>query len=172
MNPEPTVQHAYTVTQIESTFAVTYTEFTTTFESLLGRMPAEMFADLSSMRPDVAREKLASVVGPLDFVLFQKLDHGAIVRALYQQDVRAVTYVFGNALIAAEMTRYVMRAGLHVPLRLMVEEVAEGRVRITYDLPSSLIAPLKSTAANVIACDLDRKVERLLQTTLAQARLR
>ena len=120
----------------------------------------------------VARQKLASVVGPLDFVLFQKLDHGLIVRTLHQRDARAITYVFGNALIAVEMTRHVMRAGLHVPLRLMVEQVEQGRVRITYDLPSSLSAPFESRAANVIACDLNVKVERLLQATLVQARPR
>jgi uncharacterized protein (DUF302 family) len=173
MNPEP-VTRTYLVTQIESTLDVPYTDFTTAFESLLGIMPAQMLGDLpalSALSPDAARKNLASVVGPLDFVLFQRLDHGAVVRALHQRDVHAITYVFGNALIAVEMTKDVMRAGLHVPLRLMVEEIAEGRVRVTYDLPSSLIAPLGSPAVNAIARDLDVKVERLLQATSVRARV-
>jgi hypothetical protein len=48
----------------------------------------------------------------------------------------ATTYVFGNALIAIEMTRHVARAALYVPLRLFVEAIADDRVRVTYDLPS------------------------------------
>jgi uncharacterized protein (DUF302 family) len=69
-----------------------------------------------------------------------------------------------------EMTRHDLRAGLHVPLRLMVEQVADGRVRITYDLPSSLIARLDQPAADAVARDLDLKVERLLLAAVARAR--
>ena len=67
---------------------------------------------LHSLSAQAAREKLASFVGPLDFTLFQKLDHGAIVTALVGRHCEATTYVFGNALIAVEMTRHVARAGL------------------------------------------------------------
>src|SRR5262245_10312068 len=56
------------------------------------------------------------VKGPLDFTLFQKLDHGAIVTALGGRHCGATTYVFDNALIAVEMTRHVPRGGLYVPL--------------------------------------------------------
>jgi len=105
---------------------------------------------------------LASYVGPLDFTLFQKLDHGAIVTALVGRPCRATTYVFGNALIAVEMTRHVARAGLYVPLRLFVEAIDEDRVRVTYDLPSSLMADFGSADVNDIARGLDEKVTRIL----------
>jgi uncharacterized protein (DUF302 family) len=108
-------------------------------------------------------------VGPLDFTLFQKIDHGSVVASLYGKTARATTYVFGNALIAVEMTKHELRAGLYVPLRLFVEERA-GRVCVTYDRPSSLIAPLGSTQADAIARELDAKVDRLLRETLARAR--
>jgi uncharacterized protein (DUF302 family) len=128
-------------------------------------MDAETLATLPHS-PEELRKRLASVVGPLDFTLFQKLDHGALVSALYGQKARAITYVVGNGLIAVEMTKHDLRAGLHVPLPLFVEAMGEARVRVTYDLPSSLIAPLGSEEASEVARSLDAKVERLLQETI------
>jgi hypothetical protein len=170
MQLQETVTRAYSVTQSEWNVEVSYADFTAAFEALLGRMDAEIFGDLPSLPPDAARARLASVVGPLDFVLFQRIDHGAIVTSLYGRDARAMTYVFGNALIAVEMTKHDLRAGLHVPLRLIVEQAAPGRVRITYDLPSSLIARLQVPAADAVARDLDAKVERLLAAAISRAK--
>ena len=90
------------VTQIEVIMEASYATFTDAFESLLGRMPADALSGLHSLSAQAAREKLASFVGPLDFTLFQKLDHGAIVTALVGRPCEATTYVFGNALIAVD----------------------------------------------------------------------
>ena len=170
MRMDPTKSmRTYEVTQVEWVAEVSYADFTTAFESLLGRMDAAALGDLRILSPESARAKLASFVGPLDFTLFQKIDHGSVVASLYGKTARATTYVFGNALIAVEMTKHDLRAGLYVPLRLFVEERA-GRVRVTYDRPSSLIAPLGSAEADAIARDLDAKVDRLLRETLARAR--
>jgi uncharacterized protein (DUF302 family) len=150
------------ITQIEVIMDASYANFTRAFESLLGRMPVEALSELHSLSAQAAREKLASFVGPLDFTLFQKLDHGAIVTALVGRHCEATTYVFGNALIAVEMTRHVARAGLYVPLRLFVEAIDHDRVRITYDLPSSLMAEFGSAEVNDVARGLDEKVKRIL----------
>ena len=121
------------------------------------------------MSADKARAKLQTFVGPLDFSLFQKIDHGAILASLYGRRAHAMTYVFGNALIAVEMTKHDLRAGLYVPLRLFVAEAGDGGVRVTYDRPSSLIAFLGSLEASAVARELDGKVERLLNETFARA---
>jgi len=160
-----TERHAHQVTQIEVVLEVSHAAFTRAFESLVPQMSVELFGELPSLSPQVARERLASGVGPLGFVLFQKLDHGVIVTALAGNRCEATTYVFGNALIAVEMTRHVARAGLYVPLRLFVEAVAAERVRVTYDLPSSLMAPFGSAEVDKVALGLDEKLERLLEET-------
>lgn len=82
--------------------------------------------------------------------------------ALIGRHCAATTYVFGNALIAVEMTRHVPRAGLYVPLRLFVEAIDGDRVRITYDLPSSLMVEFGSAEVNDVARRLDEKVKRIL----------
>jgi uncharacterized protein (DUF302 family) len=63
------------------------------------------------------------------------------------------------------MTRHVARAGLYVPLRLFVEAIDDDRVRITYDLPSSLMAEFGSPEVNNVARGLDEKVKRILDET-------
>ncbi len=158
-------ERTYQVTQIELSVETSHADFTRAFESVLGRMRVESLGDLPSLSPQAARERLASFVGPFDFTLFQKIDHGAVVTVLAGRHCEATTYVFGNALIAVEMTKHVARAGLYVPLRLFVEAVASDRVRVTYDLPSSLMAPFGSPDVNDVARGLDEKVERILAET-------
>lgn len=163
-------ERTYEVTRIELLLETSHADFTRAFESLLGRMPAEVFDEHPPWSPEATREKLASFVGPFDFTLFQKLDHGALVRALTGRPCEATTYVFGNALIAVEMTRHVARAGLYVPLRLFVEAVAGSGVRVTYDLPSSLMTPFGSAEVDRIARELDEKVTRILNETVKVAK--
>ena len=162
-------ERTHHVTQIEITLATSHGEFTRAFEGLLGRMDLGALGDLPSLSPQLARERLASFVGPWDFALFQKIDHGGLITALTGRRSEATTYVFGNALIAIEMTKHVARAGLYVPLRLFVEAIAGERVSVTYDLPSSLMAAFGSHDVSGVAHGLDEKVDRILDETLRVA---
>lgn len=158
-------ERTHEVIQVETILEISHADFTEAFESLLGRMSPNALAQFRSLPPQAVRERLATFVGPLDFALFDKIDHGALVTALTGHRCGAILYVFGNALIAIQMTERDVRAGLYVPLRLFVEAIAEDRVRITYDLPSSLMAAFGSPDVNKVARDLDGKVERLLSAT-------
>ncbi len=163
----PTV--SYQATRLELAFDLSHADLTRAIEQLLGRIDPEALTDLAAGSPEAARAKLASFSGPLDFTLFQRIDHGAVLAALTERRVPATTYVFGNALIAVEMTRHDVRAGLYVPLRLMVLEVAPQRVLVTYDLPSSILAQLASPAIDAVARTLDAKIERLLEESVRRA---
>ena len=91
------------------------------------------------------QQRLAAFIGPSDFSLFQIIDHGNLLSAHAGRAIRAATYVFGNALIAIEMTRHVAAAGLYVPLRLFIEELAPVRVLVTDDVIASAVT--RSTGA-------------------------
>jgi uncharacterized protein (DUF302 family) len=80
-----------------------------------------------------------------------------------------VRYVFGNALIAVEMTKHDTRAGLYVPLSMIVQADGDRRVLVTYDLPSAAMAQLGNAAIDAIARSLDAKVERLLAAAAERA---
>lgn len=159
----------YEARRCDATFDVSYDRFVSAFESLLGRFDVGTLTTIASESPEAARERLALFVGPLDFTLFQKLDHGGLLTALIQRPTRATTYVFGNALIAIELTQHDARVGLYVPLRLFVQAIANGRVQVTYDLPSATMAQFKSPEIDRVARSLDEKVARLLETTVNEA---
>src|SRR5216683_3511230 len=134
------VDHAYAAIRREHTLDVDYDAFTHRLESLLGAMDPALLQAMASRSPESVRETLVSLEGTSGFVLFQRLDHGTLLTVLGGRPTRATTYVFGNALIAVEMTKHAPRVGLYVPLRLFVYELARGRVAVTYDVPSHALA--------------------------------
>jgi len=48
---------------------------------------------------------------------------------------QAKQYRIGNPLIAMQMTQLDIRAGLYVPLSILIYEDAEGKVMADYDFP-------------------------------------
>jgi uncharacterized protein (DUF302 family) len=164
------VDHPYAAVRREHTLAVSYEGFTRAFESLLGVMQVDALRNIAELSPDEARARLASFVGPLDFSLFQKLDHGMLITKLTGRRVRATTYVFGNALIAVEMTRHSPTVGLYVPLRLYVRETGPEETTASYDLPSGMVGQFGSPEANEVARTLDAKVERIIAEAATLAR--
>jgi hypothetical protein len=151
----------YQANRREVEFDVTHAAFSAAFEALLGRTDVGAFADAAALTAEAARDRLASFVGPLDFSLFQKIDHGGLRTAIAGKPTLATTYVFGNALIAVQMTTYDARAGLYVPLRLFVQEIARSRVTVTYDLPSATMTQFGVPEIDDVARSLDAKVQRL-----------
>ena len=89
-----------------------------------------------------------------------------VLRGMGLGCARATTYVFGNALIAAEMTRHDVRAGLYVPLRLLVRENSADEVLVTYDQPSATLAQFHRAEIDAVARSLDDKVQRLIAETI------
>ena len=167
MNTSPSI-HGYASLRVEYTLDVSHDRFTRGLEALLGRMDLDTLRDAATRSPEDAKERLAAYVGPSDFTLFQKLDHGALLTTFTGRRTRATTYVFGNALIAIELTRQTSRVGLYVPLRLFVQEISSARVIVTYDLPSATLAHFQSREVDAVARTLDAKVERLVANAAKQ----
>ncbi len=150
----------YTATRREHTLAVPYERFTRGFESLLGVMKPDVLANVGSAA--AARDRLEALVGPSGFVLFHKIDHGTLLTVFTGRATRATTFVFGNALIAIEMTRHVPEVGLYVPLRIYVRELSPERTVATYDRPSAILGQFGSDDVHRVAEMLDAKVEALI----------
>jgi uncharacterized protein (DUF302 family) len=159
------VDHPYAAIRREHTFDIDYDAFTHHLESLLGTIDLAFLEQMASHSAESVRERHASFEGRSGFVLFQRLDHGTLVTILGGRPTRATTYVFGNALIAVEMTKHAPRVGLYVPLRLFVYEIQPGRVAVTYDVPSRALAQYASPEVDSVAQGLDAKVERLVADT-------
>jgi uncharacterized protein (DUF302 family) len=156
------VDPSYAATRRELALGVPYERFTSALESLLGSMKVGSPDAISTTAsPEMVREELSSSAGSSDFALFQTIDHGGLLSALGGRQTRAMTYVFGNGLVAVEMTKHVPAVGLYVPLRLFVREVEAGTA-VNYDVPSTTLAQFSSPQVDVVATGLDAKVEKLI----------
>jgi len=101
-------------------------------------------------------------IGPSGFMLFLKLDLGAVLRKETGLDSpKIVRFLIGNPLIMREMARHVPDAGSYAPVTILVTERPDG-VHLSYDRMASFLAPYGSDEASVVARDLDKKVEDLL----------
>ena len=168
MLPTPAIKN-YEAHRVEVELDVSHAAFAHAFEGLLGSMDLDALRELMRESPEEARKKFAASVGPLGFALFQKIDHGSVLTLFAGGQVRATTYVFGNALTAVEMTKHEPRVGLYVPIRLFVREIADSRILVTYDRPSSLLAQFGSPEVDAVARGLDEKVVVLLDQTVRRA---
>lgn len=73
--------------------------------------------------------------------------------------------ILGNPLIAITMLRHDMKAGLSVPVELLVVEANNadgGGVDLVYHLPSALISDGNNPHLEANAQKLDEKLEKLV----------
>jgi len=82
--------------------------------------------------------------GTSGFMRFHTIDYGAWLAALGSSG-KARMYTIGNPLIARTMIKYDIGVGLNVPVRIAVyEEPSSRKIRMAYNLPSSLMSALEN----------------------------
>jgi uncharacterized protein (DUF302 family) len=134
-------------------------------EAAVGSVENEAFADEVSEARDrsdfeARMHKHESTSG---FMRFHTIDHGAWLAALGSSG-KARMYTIGNPLIARTMITHDLGVGLNVPVRIAVyEEPSSGKVRVAYNLPSSLISALKNNNVSEAARALDAKLIALAE---------
>lgn len=134
------------------------------FEAAVGTMEGDAFraAVESSNRAGDFEARMRAAEGPSGFMRFMVLDHGAWL-GLMGRTARVRLYIIGNPLIAWTMLRHDLRAGLHVPVRVLILEDESGGCRLAYDLPSSLMAPLGDERVTAAARHLDDRLAALIE---------
>jgi uncharacterized protein (DUF302 family) len=61
---------------------------------------------------------------------------------------RFILYTIGNPLIAITMIEHHIEAGLDVPVRLAIYEQPDGKTRLVFNRPSSLMSGLGNEAVH------------------------
>ena len=113
-----------------------------------------------------------STVGPHSFMFFQEFDHGVWVPLFnVGNGLKAKRIILGNPLIAITMLKRDLRAGLAVPVELLLLEKSEhdgGGVDLVWQLPSALIARIEDDEELREATEkLDEKLDALVQFVAA-----
>lgn len=159
-------QEAYMVQHIEYISLHSFNQVITDFEALVGSVEDGAFQRLSAAatnQKDFAR-RVHEHEGKSGFMQFLLIDHGAWLPHMGINGTKARMYTIVNPLIAETMLRYDVRVGLNVPVRLLIyENSSDGTVRLSYDLPSSLMNQLKNKGVTTAAMKLDAKLDELCE---------
>jgi uncharacterized protein (DUF302 family) len=155
------VEHTIEIRHVFLEMDVDFEHFTRTFEQSLGRFDEDLLAELEN-DPRSVEERLKERAGEEGLMLFNIQDHGKLLN-IFSTPKRAKQYVLGNPLIAAQMTRHDIRAGLYAPLRLFVYEADDRSTRIEYDQPSSLFGQFNNPEVTDVARSLDAKLTSLIK---------
>jgi uncharacterized protein (DUF302 family) len=143
-----------------------FAQVTAALEARMGKFDQAVHEHLrGGADPEAVRARLQGMVGPSGFMVFRTSDHGALLR-LAGQTRKAVQYLLGNPLIAIQMTRHDIRAGLYAPLRLLVYEDDGGKTCVEYDSCSSLFGQFGNAGVTEVAAMLDRKLEELVAAAI------
>jgi len=133
------MQDESTLIHREHVSARSFDEVVSTFKDAIGHIEGDKFAKAvqASATSDEFEKQMHTAEGSSGFMLFQELDHGA----------------------------WMARIGLNVPVRVLIyEKPRSGSSHLAYDLPSSLMAPLKNEQFAAAVKQLDDKLSALATT--------
>jgi uncharacterized protein (DUF302 family) len=134
-------------------------------EAAVGSVENEAFVDeVSEARdPSDFESRMHKHESTSGFMRFHTIDHGAWLAALGSSG-KARLFTIGNPLIARSMIKHDLGVGLNVPVRIAIyEEPSSGKVRVVYNLPSSLMSALENNDVSEAAHALDAKLIALAE---------
>ncbi|CAB3724066.1 hypothetical protein R8871_05134 [Paraburkholderia graminis C4D1M] len=94
--------------------------------------------------------------------IFGQRDHGALL-AIAGLRHRSIQYDIGNPLTASKMTRHQLSAGLYAPIRVLLHDSGDRGATFEYDRPASVFGQFGSEEVNIVARQLDRDLQTLLE---------
>ncbi len=159
-------QEQYVVHHIEYISLHSFNQVVAVFETLVGSVEDGAFQRLTATANDEKdfERRVHQHEGKSGFMQFLLVDHGAWLPHVGINGKKARMYTIGNPLIAATMLKYDLSVGLNVPVRLLIyENSTDGTVRLSYDLPSSLMSRLKNENVTTAARNLDAKLQNLCE---------
>lgn len=115
----------------------------------------------SSNTEDLER-RVREVLGPSGFTRFLTIDHGRWI-SMRGTPTKFIQFTLGNPMIAITMMKHHIEAGLDVPVRLAIYEDADGKVRVVFNTPSSLMSGLANKDVEAAALKLDAKMMALAE---------
>ncbi len=116
----------------------------------------------ASADPRDFERRVREVLGPSGFTRFLTIDHGEWL-TLQGLSTRFIQFTLGNPLIAITMMKHHMEAGLDVPVRLCIYEHSDGKTRLVFNTPSSLMSGLANEEVKSAALKLDAKMMALAE---------
>lgn len=142
-----------------------FEQVTSAIEAMTGEADNTLLRQLKKLDTNKSFEQIKSaveaMVGKSGFTILADFQLGGLLTSQTGRCNKSKLYVIGNPLIAGQMFEHNPAVGLYVPLRLFVYEDFDGKTRVTYDKPSSLLGQFQNEKISMVAQTLDRKLEEL-----------
>jgi uncharacterized protein (DUF302 family) len=143
-----------------------FDEVVSAFESQVGTAEKNGLSSIAESATDKAdfEKRVTATLGTSGLTRFITFDHGQWA-ALEGHPHKMRMYVIDNPLIAITMIRHDIGAGLDVPVRIAIYEIAGGETRFVYNKPSTLMSGLKNPEVHEAALKLDAKMLALAESS-------
>jgi uncharacterized protein (DUF302 family) len=154
----------YTVENCQHVSDKTYEELIAEFEEVTGDGDMGLVTQALSAASTAQEweESLKDLMGLSGFGRAFSMDHGRWL-SFYGTPAKAKKYVYGNPVVAETIVRHDIRAGLQVPLSLLIYEDADGHGCVTYDLPSSVMGFIDNPELRQAVAALDAKLTSFIE---------
>lgn len=151
---EKTVRHDHFSTR-------SYDEVVAALYEATGSMNEATVATIGDIKSRAEFEAMCkSREGSSGFMRFMVIDHGDWLSRFYNKPSKALLVILGNPLVAITMLSGSLQVGLNVPTRIFIYVDDDGKTRVSYDLPSTLMTDLTGETATAVA-KLDAKLVEL-----------
>lgn len=160
----------YTGTCVIVSSDKSFEEVTSGIETMASQADNALLRQLKRLDTNKSFEQVKSAVesmlGKSGFTILVDFELGGLLTSQSGKRNKSKLYIIGNPLIANQMFELNPAVGLYVPLRLFVYEDFDGKTRVTYDKPSSLLGRLQNEEILKVAEMLDQKLEKLVTTAV------
>jgi uncharacterized protein (DUF302 family) len=150
-----------TIEHLRIVSALPFADVKAALEAKLKRYDGSAAALIAAGEIDRARAQLEQLASPSGLTIMQSLNHG-LTLAMVGPRRNAVQYGIGNILIAVEMTKHNIAAGLYAPIRVILYEGPRGNAVFEYDKPSTTFSVIDNAAVTKIAKELDGQLRKVL----------
>jgi hypothetical protein len=152
---------SYTAKQVVFSTTRTYEQVIEAIEAQVGRVDsAQLDKIIAEKQPLDAVEK--AFCGPSTFMYLAKVNMGRILSL--ESKKKSALYVLGNPLIGNAIHNVTTAAALYVPLKLAAYEDSQGKVFVTYDVPSSLVEHLHNEQLTKLIKSFDETLEKIARS--------
>ena len=100
---------------------------------------AEIVQQPASGSVSEVADRLEAAVTNAGATVFARVDHGAGAQSVDMDLAPAQLLIFGNPKLGTPAMQADPRAGLYLPLRVLVYEDAEGQVQVVYEEPGAML---------------------------------
>ncbi|WP_308916744.1 DUF302 domain-containing protein [Jannaschia sp. LMIT008] len=137
--------------------------------ALLGATPAaaEVVTKPSPHTVDVTADRLAAAAGDAGATVVARVDHAAAAEGAGMVIPGATLLIFGDPQVGTPVMQEDLRAGLVLPLRVLVHEADGSASAVTYQTASDLFAGLDVDPSGEAAARIDGALDNLTNSAVA-----